>query len=411
MLARPDPQFREAFIQWEQQAAQLWQTLLHEPAFLKTAWQMMEAGLETHNQINQMAEAAGGGLPVDRTPAALVWQEDRVKLWRYHPMTPSQYAIPLLCVPSLINRNYVLDLLRGRSLVAYLVNQGFNVYMLDWGDPAPEDKQISLDDHLDGYLHRAVAAAIQHSHATQTMLMGYCLGGTYAAIYASLYPDLVAGLINLAGPINFHDNGIFSHLTHPDWFDADKLVDTLGNIPAPLLCTTFQMLNPTSHLLRLFQLLEQLDDPDYLRSYIAIQTWIFDQVDFPGEAFRKTIKDLYQGNKLLYNQLTICGRLVRLDNITCPVFTIASRQDETAPAESVTVLNERVSSQDKQLLMLEGPHVGMVAGRKAPLTLWPQLAAWLTNHNHPVIINIDRLPNLDKPEKIYPQMSEMNTDF
>ncbi|WP_205006669.1 hypothetical protein, partial [Escherichia coli] len=69
---------------------------------------------------------------------------------------------------------------------------------------------------------------------------------------------------------------------------------------------------------------------------------------------------------------------------------IASRQDETAPAESVTVLNERVSSQDKQILMLEGPHVGMVAGRKAPLTLWPQLAAWLADHNQPVIADIGK---------------------
>lgn len=141
------------------------------------------------------------------------------------------------------------------------------------------------------------------------------------------------------------------------------------------------MLHPTSHLLRILKLMDRLEDLDYVQSYAAIQTWIFDQIDFPGEAFRQTIKDLYQGNQLLNGQLIIAGQQIRLEAITCPVLTIASRQDETAPGDSVAVLHERVSSLDRQLLLLSGPHVGMVAGRKAPKNLWPHLAAWLVAHN------------------------------
>ena len=136
--------------------------------------------------------------------------------------------------------------------------------------------------------------------------------------------EQVAGLVNLAGPINFHDDGIFSTLTRSEWFDADKLVDTFGNIPASFLCTTFQMLHPTSHLLRILKLMDRLEDLDYVQSYAAIQTWIFDQIDFPGAAFRQTIKDLYQGNQLINNQLIMAGQPIRLDNITCPVLTASA---------------------------------------------------------------------------------------
>lgn len=348
-----------------------------------TLWQSgFRAVWEAYLRWWQMADVAEMvRQEVGKTPSTEVWSQDRVKLHRYRPTTASQYAIPVVCVPSLINRNYILDLLRGRSLVAYLVSQGLNVYMLDWGNPAPEDKTLTLDDHIAGYLPGAVAAACQQSGASQVILLGYCLGGTFAAIYANLFKDQVAGLVNLAGPINFHDNGIFSTLTRSEWFDADKLVDTFGNIPASFLCTTFQMLHPTSHLLRILKLMDRLEDLDYVQSYAAIQTWIFDQIDFPGEAFRQTIKDLYQGNQLLNGQLIIAGQQIRLEAITCPVLTIASRQDETAPGDSVAVLHERVSSLDRQLLLLSGPHVGMVAGRKAPKNLWPHLAAWLVAHN------------------------------
>ncbi len=326
-------------------------------------------------QMASMTEL--GRQEVGQTSSTLLWQEERIKLWRYNPTTPSQHPIPVVCVPSLINRHYILDLLRGRSLVAYLLSRGLNVFMLDWGNPTLRDKTVTLDTHIAGYMHRAIAAACQQSGSPQVILLGYCLGGTFSTIYTSLFPTHIAGLVNLAGPINFNDNGIFSFLTHADWFNADLLVDTLGNIPAPLLCQTFQMLHPTNQLLRALYLMERLDDPEYVRHYAAMQTWIFDQVDFPGELFRHTIKDLYQANKLVNNQLTINGQTALLETITCPVLTIASPQDETAPGESVAILHERVNSQHKQLLMLNGPHIGMVAGHKAPLNLWQPLADWL----------------------------------
>jgi polyhydroxyalkanoate synthase subunit PhaC len=324
-----------------------------------------------------------GRREVGQTPADEIWRKGRVRLYRYRPVNDNLYSRPILCVPSLINRNYILDLMRGRSLVAYLVGRGLNVYMLDWGQPTAEDSHLTLDEHLTGYLRQAVAAVRAQNEDEPVNLLGYCMGGMFAAIYASQYQEEVAGLVNLAGPINYHDGGIFSLLTRADWFDADKLVASYGNIPADLLSWTFQMLRPTSHLLRALYLAEHLDDPNYVRSYAAMQTWIFDQVDFPGEAFRRYIKALYQGNQLVRGEFTLDGRPVNLHDITCPVLTIASYDDETAPCGSVAILHDLVASQGNQLLLLHGPHVGMVAGSKAPQKLWPKLADWLVAHSEP----------------------------
>ena len=242
---------------------------------------------------------------------------------------------------------------------------------------------MTLDDHIVRY----VGAAIDHTRAvagsSQVSLLGYCMGGTFAAAHSALFPEHVANLVNLAGPIAFDDDGIFALMTRNDWFDADQLVDTYGNIPASLLLTTFQMIRPTANYVRALLLYERLEDDDYVRSFAAMQRWIFDQVDFPGEAFRRYIRAFYQENQLAQGHFHVDGQRVDLGQIRAPLLTIASPEDETAPYPSVVVLDGLAGSADKTLLEQRGPHVGMVAGRSAPRRLWPALSDWLTARSGP----------------------------
>jgi polyhydroxyalkanoate synthase subunit PhaC len=318
-----------------------------------------------------------GQSQVSQTSGDIIWRHGRTYLIHYHPATQQQYPIPILIIPSLINRYYILDLMPNRSLIKFLVESGFNVYLLDWGRPTSDDVGVTFDAHISEYMHRAVEKVSQDTNVEQVTLLGYCMGGLLTAVYTALYPERVANLVNLAGPIGFDDDGIFSLMTRSDWFDADQLVNTYGNIPADLLCWVFQMIRPTSHLVRALFFYERMEDDDFVRSFAAMQTWIFDQVDFPGETFRRYIKDLYQENQLVNGAFTINDQPVWLANITCPLLNIGSKQDETAPYESVIILNEMVSSEENDLLELRGPHVGMVAGRGAPKYFWPKLAEWL----------------------------------
>ena len=144
--------------------------------------------------------------------------------------------------------------------------------------------------------------------------------------------------------------------------------------------TTFQMIRPTSNFVRAMIFYERMTDEAFVRSFAAMQTWIFDQVDFPGEAFRRYVKALYQDNALVKGQFTVAGRQVDLGSIEVPLLNIASAHDETAPGPSVAVLNDLVCSAENEQLMLTGPHVGMVAGSRAPQKLWPALSGWLAAH-------------------------------
>ncbi|GAB4411591.1 MAG: hypothetical protein Kow00106_05860 [Anaerolineae bacterium] len=108
-----------------------------------------------------------------------------------------------------------------------------------------------------------------------------------------------------------------------------------------------------------------------------MQIWLNDPTPFPGEAFRKYIKDFYQRNLLIGGGLTIAGRPIDLGTITTPTLTIAARQDHIAPWRSVTLLHDRIASADKTVIVLESGHIGMVIGADAHTTLWPQLGDWL----------------------------------
>ena len=359
------------------------------PQLLQTWSELCQAGFsavwESYNKWAHSMEAYQvGQSQVGQTPGDTIRHHGRTKLIHYHPASQQPYRVPILIIPSLINRYYILDLMPDRSLIKFLVEAGFDIYLLDWGRPSSDDADITFDAHISEYMHKAVEQVCENAGVEQVTLLGYCMGGLLTAVYTALYPERVANLINLAGPIGFDDDGIFSLMTHSDWFDADQLVDTYGNIPADLLCWVFQMIRPTSHLVRALFYYERMDDDDFVRSFAAMQTWIFDQVDFPGETFRRYIKDLYQENQLVNGLFTINDQPVQLANITCPFLNISSKQDETAPYESVIVLNDLVSSGDNDLLELRGPHVGMVAGRGAPKYFWPKLAAWLESRSGPL---------------------------
>src|ERR1700722_9662147 len=139
--------------------------------------------------------------PVGTTPADVVHAENKWKLLRYRRSSPAKLRTPVLFVPSLINRHYVLDLLPGKSFAEWLLAQGYDVYCIDWGTPGAEDKFLSFDEVADGYIGRAIRKACATSGAPKAHVLGYCMGGTLAAIHASAHPDRFASLVALAAPV------------------------------------------------------------------------------------------------------------------------------------------------------------------------------------------------------------------
>ncbi len=177
------------------------------------------------------------GLPeVGLTPADVVHRENKWTLLRYRARPEGRApGLPLLIVPSLINRHYVLDLMPGKSFVEYLVGSGRDVYLIDWGTPTDEDRFVTFDDVCDRALARALRVATRHAGTRGAHVLGYCLGGTLTAIHAAVRPRRVASLTVLAAPVDFHDEGVLSQWTRTRSFDVRALVRATGLVPWPLM--------------------------------------------------------------------------------------------------------------------------------------------------------------------------------
>ncbi len=328
--------------------------------------------------INLTRRLVRGRPEVGTTPADVIHRENKWRLLRYRP-DPDATArgdSPILLVPSLINRHYILDLMPQKSFAEYLLGRGHDVYIIDWGTPSAEDRYLTLGDYCHTYLGRAARKVARNSPTGKTHLLGYCLGGTLTTIYAALEPDPVDSMALLAAPIDFHDDGLLSTWSRTETLDIDAMVDGFGNIPWPLMQFGFHLLRPTMNLSKAVYVLDKAWDDVFLDGFFALETWSNDNVSFPGEAFRKYIGELYRENRLVRDEFAIGGRRVRLGDIECPILNVTFEHDNIVPSKSARALNDHVDDKVVDHEHLYGGHVGAVVSRKASENLWPLVSEW-----------------------------------
>jgi polyhydroxyalkanoate synthase len=319
--------------------------------------------------------------PVGSTPADVVFTENKWRLLRYRaPASGRRWKTPVLLVPSLINRHYVLDLLPGKSFVESMVARGHDVFIVDWGTPEDEDRFVTFDDVADRYVGRAIRATCRAAGTEKAHVLGYCLGGTLTAIHAALRPEHVASLTALAAPIAFHDAGLLSTWTRTSSFDLRALVDAMGNVPWQLMQSAFHLLRPTMSLAKAVQLADKAWDDEFLDGFMAIETWGNDNVSFPGACYEKYVAELYRKDALVKGEFSVSGERIDLARITAPTLAITFEHDNIVPWQSAAVLLEKVGAKKKQHIHLAGGHVGAVVSKKAAASLWPQISAFWAAH-------------------------------
>ncbi len=191
--------------------------------------------------------------------------------------------MPVLIVPSLINRWYVVDLRPGRSLVEALTRAGVDTFCLDWGRPNDEDRYLTWDDVL-ARLRRAVRWVLRHTGARKITLLGYCMGATLAGIHAALHPEHVGGLANLLGPFDFKHAGRLAGRVDARWFDPAALT-AAGNIGSWQMQAGFVALRPTAALAKWVGLADRCHQPDAIDAFVELETWANDNVAFPAAAY------------------------------------------------------------------------------------------------------------------------------
>ena len=312
---------------------------------------------------------------VAATPADVLYAENKWRLLRYRS-TSRRFATPILLVPSLINRHYVLDLMPGKSFVEFLIGCGHDVLIIDWGTPTAEDRFVTFDDVCGQWLGRAIRKAAALSPRNQTHVLGYCMGGTLAAAHVAVHKEHVASLVALAAPVRFGAPGLLTSWTRAPDFDVTLLTEALGLVPWQLLQSAFQMLRPTLGMAKAVNLYDRAWNDRFLDGFLALETWANDNVSLPGAFFRTWIEAVYREDALLRGNLTLQGQPVDLAAIDCPTLAVVFEQDSIAPAADCAALLEKISSQDRGLEVVQGSHVGGVTSREASKTLWPLLSAW-----------------------------------
>ena len=325
--------------------------------------------------------------PGGSTPADVVHRENKWRLLHYRPAPGGpRFQTPVLLVPSLINRHYVMDLLPGKSMAEDLVKAGHDVYCLDWGTPGDEDRHLTFEDICDRYLGRAIRKVAKTSPRGKTHVLGYCLGGTLATIHASVHPEHIASLLVLAAPVGFEgERGLLETWTRSPSFKVSDITAAFGNVPWQLMQSAFTMLRPTLSLSKAVHVVDKAihSDPvnankwdEFSEGFRALETWGNDNVSFPGACYVEYIEQLYRNDALMKGTFSLGGKPARLEKIDVPTMCIVFQQDNIVPLENASVLVEKIASTDKELLQLPGGHVGAVVSRSAQKTLWPRMSAF-----------------------------------
>lgn len=329
--------------------------------------------LKSYTTLQKLKE-----VDVGQTPKEEVYREDKLRLYRYAPIGKPANTTPLLICYALVNRPYMIDLEPERSILLRLLEQGQEVYVIDWGYPDAADRYLDLDDYINEYLNNCVERVRELSNKDQINLLGICQGGTFSLCYTALNPEKIKNLITMVTPVDFHTpDNLLTHLAMS--VDTDLAVETYGNIPGSMLNDSYNSLMPMRlGVQKNLGMPNQLENEESALSFLRMEKWIYDSPDQAGEAFRQFVKQFFQENKLIKGEALIGGLKVDLNRITQPILNIFGSFDHLVPPASSIALKENVSSQDYEEMEVRGGHIGVFVSGKAQTVVAPKIVDWLS---------------------------------
>jgi len=301
----------------------------------RQAWEATADLAEKTKVVPERTETVEN-IDVGQTPSEVVYEENKLELLHYEPMTEEQHGVPILIVYALINKPYILDLQPDRSVVQTLLEAGFDVYLIDWGEPSKLDRSLSIDDYVNRYIDNCVDVVRERSGRDSINILGYCMGGTKSAMYASLYPEKVENLALMAAGLCFDgDGGVLELWGGEDYYDPERVTDTFGNVPAEFLDIGFALMDPVANnVTKYVRFYDNMDDEDFVENFARMERWLDEGIDMAGVAYEEFIRDIYQENKLYENELELGGEHVDITNIDMPVLQIVAEYDHLIPPEA-----------------------------------------------------------------------------
>jgi len=310
---------------------------------------------------------------LDSTPYDVVWQHGKTRLLHYKGNASSKP--PILIVYAMINRYHIMDISKEKSVVRRLIENGLDVYLLDWGHASYTEDGLSLKYYIE-CIDESIKKILEISKYDKVSLLGYCWGGIVALIYASLHKERLSSLIVMAAPVDTSkDDGILARWAKS--IDAKRLVAEYGHMNGQMLDIAFFMRNPIRYgILKYISLWKRLNDRSFIDTFV-VERWLYNTPYVPGKLYEQIIEECYKKNILVYDKAELDGISFSLRSIDVPLLTIVAENDDLTSPESTIAVNYHVSSKDKSILKIPGGHVGLCISTAAHKNLWPEVARWV----------------------------------
>lgn len=334
-----------------------------------------------------------------KTPFTIIHEDPEskglVKLRHYPALEgyATRHATPIVIVPPLAVNTLIYDLFENRSFVRFLLEQGFSVYMIDWGAPSRAQQHYDFEQYVLHFMPRLFQQVRKHSGQQQLTLHGWSLAGVFVLLYAAATQDPdIKNLIVLGAPIDTHQSGAIGAqvkkvnlglqwLENHTGFSAHKLPSALLHTQGWTNTLGYALLDLKGTLKSYNAMLRHLDDRAAIESHATNGAFLNHMVDYPGSINKQMILNVWLENHLSKGEFVINGKTVYLKDVAPSIFIGAGRSDTMVTMAAQRPLAELVGSTDVTFAALPGGHVSMIASKAAETEAWPKLAAWLAKRS------------------------------
>ena len=317
-------------------------------------------------------------------PREVVRENERFTLYRYDRADGARpRGKPLFLTPPLAAPALAFDLRRGCSVAEYFVNQGRDVYLVDYGPVNFGHRALGIEHWVNRLLPEALAEASVDAGGQDLHMAGWSLGGIFTMFTAAARQDLpIASVTAVASPFDLRQVPLLALARPVDRVLGGLVGPTyraLGGVPAPLTKWGFQLSAADKYLTKPISVLTHADDRDFLAQLEAVDRFMSSMYAYPGRTFGQLYHVVMRTNEFATGTMQLGGRPVKLADIDVPVLVVAGLNDTLAPLPAVEHLLDLVTGAPRaQLLQAPGGHLGVLTGRAAARTTWPGMQGFFT---------------------------------